>query len=157
MLEFEILPCCVEHGLGIMTYAPFQQGILTGKYATLDDIPPRRRRTRHFSSRREGTRHGQEGAEEETAAALSGMRRIAARTGIPMSVLALSWCLSNPAITCTLSGARDEDQLEQNLAALDTPLGPELMDELNAITAPLKDRLGAHPDYFEPAGKSRTY
>lgn len=157
MLEFEILPCCVEHGLGIMTYTPFQQGILTGKYATLDDIPPKRRRTRHFSSRREGTRHGQEGAEAETATALAGMRRVADRTGIPMGVLALSWCLSNSAITSTLCGARDADQLEQNLVAIDRPLKLELMDELNEVTEPLKDKLGSHPDYFEPEGKSRTF
>ena len=156
MLEFDILPACVEHGLGVMTYTPFQQGILTGKYATLDDIPAKRRRTRHFSSRREGTRHGQEGAEAETAAALAAMRLIAARTGIPMGRLALSWCLSSPGITCTLGGARDGTQLEQNLLAVDAPLSPELMEELNQVTAPLKEKLGSHPDYFEPEGKSRT-
>ena len=157
MLEYEILPCCVEHGLGIMTYTPLMQGILTGKYGSLDEIPPKRRRTRHFSSHREGTRHGEAGAEEETAAALAAVAGVAARSDMPMSVLALSWCLSNPAITCTLTGARAEGQLEANLAALDTPLSPELMAELNELTAPLKEKLGKHPDYFEPEGKSRTY
>jgi myo-inositol catabolism protein IolS len=157
MLEYEILPCCVEHGLGIMTYTPLMQGILTGKYGSLDEIPPKRRRTRHFSSHREGTRHGEAGAEEEMTAALAAVGDVAARSGMPMSVLALSWCLSNPAITCTLTGARDEGQVEANLAALDSPLSPELMAELNELTVPLKEKLGEHPDYFEAPGKSRTY
>lgn len=91
------------------------------------------------------------------AAALAGLGAVAERTGIQMSVLALSWCLSNPAITCTLTGARDVGQLEGNLVALDMPLGPDLMAELDEITAPLKQKLGRHPDYFEPQGKSRTY
>lgn len=157
MLEYEILPRCTEHGLGIMTYTPLMQGILTGKYETLDAIPLKRRRTRHFSSNREGTRHGEAGAEEEMAATLAALGAVAERTGIRMSVLALSWCLSNPAITCTLTGARDEGQLEGNLVAQGLPLGPELMQELDEITAPLKEKLGRHPDYFEAAGKSRTY
>ena len=157
MLEYEILPSCLERGIGIMTYAPLMQGLLTGKYGSLDEIPLKRRRTRHFSSSREGTRHGEAGAEEELAAALAGIGEVAERTGIKMSVLALSWCLSNPAITCMLTGARDVDQLKGNLVAVDMPLGPGLIEELDQITAPLKQKLGKHPDYFEAEGKSRTY
>jgi len=157
MLDFEILPACLERGIGVITYTPLMQGLLTGKYGSLDDIPLNRRRTRHFHSRREGTRHGEAGAEEELEAALAGIGGVAERTGISMSVLALSWCLSNPAITCTLTGARDVGQLQGNLVAVNMPLGPDLMGELDEITAPLKQKLGKHPDYFEAEGKSRTY
>ena len=157
MLEFEILDFCIDRGIGVVSYAPLMQGLLTGKYGSLDEIPLKRRRTRHFHSRREGTRHGEVGAEEELEAALAGISAVAERIGISMSVLALSWCLSNPAITCTLTGARDVGQLHGNLVAADMPLGPGLIEELDEITAPLKQKLGKHPDYFEAEGKSRTF
>ena len=157
MLDFEILDFCIDRGIGVVSYAPLMQGLLTGKYGSLDEIPLKRRRTRHFHSRREGTRHGEVGAEEELEAALAGISAVAERIGISMSVLALSWCLSNPAITCTLTGARDVSQLHGNLVAADMPLGPGLIEELDEITAPLKQKLGKHPDYFEAEGKSRTF
>lgn len=38
-IEFEILPFCVANGIGVIAYSPLMQGILTGNYATADDVP----------------------------------------------------------------------------------------------------------------------
>ncbi len=107
VIELEILPYCRQSGVGVIGYMALMQGILTGAFATLDDVPLWRRRTRHFHPRRAGPlcRHGEAGAEEETEEALAGIRAIAAAEGTPMSDLAIRWALSREEIVCTLVGA----------------------------------------------------
>src|SRR5690606_12121901 len=39
-IEHEIIPLCMENNVGVMTYMSLLQGILTGKYTKIDDIPP---------------------------------------------------------------------------------------------------------------------
>ena len=133
------------------------QGLLTGKYKTREDMPPVRMRTRHFSPTRPGARHGEAGIEFETFSAIDAIKRLAERNNVPMSRLALAWSLSNPGITCTLVGARNGEQLAENLAAVEKALSAELAVELNGITALVLVKLGNNPDYFEPPGKSRIY
>ena len=57
--EHDVLPFCCEHNIRVLCYSVLMQGILTGRYATLDDIPEYRRRTRHFDAvKNPKSRHG---------------------------------------------------------------------------------------------------
>jgi Predicted oxidoreductases (related to aryl-alcohol dehydrogenases) len=62
-VEYEVIPACRERDVSVLAYMPLMQGLLTGRYASIEDIPMLRRRTRHFSRHRDGTRHGEEGHE----------------------------------------------------------------------------------------------
>jgi myo-inositol catabolism protein IolS len=73
-IEYEILPLCREKRVGVTTYMPLMQGLLTGKYETVDDVPPFRTRTRHFSGDRPQSRHGGPGAEKELFDAVDAVR-----------------------------------------------------------------------------------
>ena len=53
-VEADIMEQCRELGLGVLAYSPLQQGLLSGRYTTLEDIPEGRRRTRLFNSARCG-------------------------------------------------------------------------------------------------------
>ncbi len=75
-VEYEIQPKCVAHDMSILCYSPLMHGILAGKFATADDVPVERARTRHFSQAREMTVHSEPGCEAETFAALDGIRRV---------------------------------------------------------------------------------
>jgi aryl-alcohol dehydrogenase-like predicted oxidoreductase len=133
------------------------QGLLADLYPTLDDVPPYQARTRHFASRRsELIRHGEAGAESETAAALAGIRRIANETGMTMPELATRWALAGQGITCCLIGARKVSKLETNVRAADRPLHPDLVQRLNVVTQPVLDRLGDSFDYYESFENNRT-
>lgn len=156
-IEPELLPACAQHGLGVLGYTPLAQGLLSGKFASFDEVPPMRTRTRHFRGDRPGSRHGGPGFEAETFAALENLRRAAERTGFPLRDLALAWAVANPAITCTLVGARNRAQLEANVRAAQLPLSSELRVELSRLTDALLAKLGPGVDYHQSPEDSRSW
>lgn len=156
-VEYDIMPFCKEKGIGVIGYMALLQGILADIYPTLNDTPVWQRRTRHFNCKStKECRHGEEGVEEETNAALTGIRRISKETGLSMAEISIKWILQNPAITCTLVGSRNKQELEANVKAASSPLSKEIKAELDRITLPVKEKLGNHFDYYESADNDRT-
>ncbi len=154
-IEFEVLPLCEEHEIGVVAYSPLLHGMLTGKFATLDDIPDERARTRHFAPTRPLTRHTEDGAEAELAAALDAVREIATARGLSMTLLALAWAIHQPGVTSVIAGARSPQQAVQNARAADIMLDGETIVALNRATDALKAKLGANPDMWESGARSR--
>lgn len=156
-IELEVLPKCRALGVGVVGYLSLLQGLLAGKFSTLDEVPDWRLRTRHFDSHRTArTRHGLPGAEPETNAALASIRAIASKYGTTMPALAMGWAMAGPGITCSLCGSRNVRQLQQNLTAARQPLAPEIIEELNVVTQPLLEKLGPSFDYWEHPASDRT-
>jgi myo-inositol catabolism protein IolS len=155
-IEVGIAPLCVSRGVGILAYMPLLQGILSGKYANLDAVPPQRLRTRHFSGARSGARHGGPGAEQEVTKALEEIRLIADEGGYEVSDLALAWTLHKPGVVAAVAGTRDMDQLESNCRAASLQLPADVIARLDAATEPVLNKLGASADYWESAEASRT-
>ncbi len=156
-VELDILPRCHRLGIGVIGYMTLLQGVLADLYPTLDDVPPYQARTRHFHhSRSQLIRHGEDGAEAETAAALAGIRRIASEAGTTMAELAVKWALAGRGITCCLIGARKVAKLEENVRAVTPPLAPDIIQALNKATRPVLDRLGDSFDYYESVANNRT-
>jgi myo-inositol catabolism protein IolS len=155
-IEYDTLPYCIENGIGTIGYITLMQGILTGKYASLQAIPEMLRRTRHFNY--QGTplcRHGEPGFEKETAEALKNIEKIAGKYGIKMAELATRWAIDS-GITCTLTGAKNSRQLEENVRAIEVSLNTEIIQELNDATRELKEKLGNNFDYYENKKDDRT-
>jgi aryl-alcohol dehydrogenase-like predicted oxidoreductase len=156
-IEWEVLPGCVERGVGVIGYMALLQGVLTDRYPTLDDVRPWQRRTRHFdAARAPDARHGLPGEEEATRRALSELRALCRDHGHTLSELALMWTVANPRLACSLVGARTVAQVEANLRAVARPLAADVMTRLNAVTQPLKERLGRSFDYYESPENDRT-
>jgi myo-inositol catabolism protein IolS len=156
-IEPAVLPACREHGLGVLGYMSLAQGLLSGKFLSFDELPPMRTRTRHFRGDRTGSRHGGPGFETETLAALAALRGIADATRCPMGDLALAWAIAQPAITCTLVGARDRTQLEANVHAAKLAMSPSLRAELDRATELLLEKLGPGIDYYQSRENSRSW
>ncbi len=155
-IEYEIVPLCVEHQVSIAPYSPLQHGILTGKFATLADIPDERARTRHFAAtNRTMTRHGCPGAETETAAALTAIREICDAAGLPMAQVALAWLLEQPGVVTVIAGARNPAQIHANAAAAALKLPADVVAALTQATDPLKAALGPNPDMWQSDVNSR--
>jgi aryl-alcohol dehydrogenase-like predicted oxidoreductase len=155
-IEPEIMPLCREKGIGILPYMPLMQGLLTGKYRTLDEVPPMRARTRIFRGDRPLSRHGEEGAEAETVAALAAVAEMAAQKGVSMSAIALAWAAARPEISSVILGARNLNQLEEGLRGIETPLSAEDISALNAATEPILRKLGANADIFQGGARGRV-
>jgi len=154
-VEFEVLPACLESGVSVTCYSSLAQGLLTGKFASADDVPEGRARTRHFSDTRPQVRHGEAGAEEETFGAIRRVRRIAEDVGAPMNHVALAWLLAQPGVASVIAGARNAEQARRNAAAGDLKVDREAIDGLTEATDALKTKLGPNPDMWDSESRIR--
>ena len=154
-VEFEILPACRAADVSVTCYSPLMQGLLTGKFASAEEVPPGRARTRHFSSSRPQARHGESGAEEETFGAVRAIAQIAREAGLDMAAMSLAWLLGREGVAGVIAGARSPEQVRRNAAAGDLELPGEVARRLDEITAPLKQRLGPNADMWESHSRIR--
>lgn len=154
-IEYEILPRCREEQIGFLCYMPLMQGLLAGKFASADEVPPGRARSRHFSGDRPQARHGEPGAEEETFAAVRAIRAIAEELGAPMAQVAIAWDLAQPGVTSVITGIRNPEQARANAAAADLELPPDVLEALNRATEPLKRLLGPNADMWQSNSRIR--
>lgn len=152
-IEFEIVGASQRDGLGILCYSPLQQGLLTGRFRTPEEVPVGRHRTRHFRADRPMSRHGGAGCEALTFATLDRIRAVAARLGQPMADVALAWLLHRPGVSSVIFGARTPQQVAENVAASRLRLDAATLEELNRSTDELKTTFGASADLW--AGESR--
>ena len=154
-LEFAIKPTCVANDVGVICYSPLQQGLLTGRYATADDVPPGLSRSRHFHKDREQSVHGEDGCEEETFAAIAAVLEIADEVGEHPAKLSLAWALAQEGVTSLLVGARNPDEVALNTPSFDYDLPSDVENALSTATKELKQILGHNADFWQSPGRMR--
>lgn len=155
VVEQEIQPLCVQHGIGLICYSPLMQGLLTGRYASADEVPEGLARTRLYSKDRPMASHGEPGCEAEVFEAIAAVRKIADEVGAPMATVALAWVRQQAGVTSLLVGARNPDELQWNLPAVDLVLSEDVIQKLSAVTASVKDRLDNNPDMWMSPSRMR--
>jgi aryl-alcohol dehydrogenase-like predicted oxidoreductase len=134
--EVEILPLAAAEQISVIPYSPLGGGLLTGKYAP--DSKPGQGRL--VENQMYAVRYGEDLYYEIAA----NFTAHAQAKGYHPATLAVAWVMSHPAITAPIIGARNLDQLEASLAALDVPMTPEWRDEISALSyqpPPANDRL----------------
>ncbi len=123
-IEEEILPFCRENGIGVVVYSPMASGLLTGKYDPNRLAPDDWRRKVDDFVKPKVTRF---------LKLVEKIRPIAARHGKTVGNWAVAWTLMNPAVTSAIVGARNVQQVEENIQAAGWRLTPEEMEEINAL------------------------
>jgi len=115
-------------GLGLTVWSPLASGVLTGKYGG-GAAPAGSRLAQDSFKRRPDFKHFQRQIEWAER-----LRPVAARLGCSMGQLALAWCMANPDVSTTLTGATDTAQVEEQLGALAVveKLVPDVMGEIDA-------------------------
>ncbi len=111
-IEAEIIPVSQKYGVGQVVYSPLAQGMLTGKYKALGDIPAGSR-----AASEKMNQFIQRFFNEETFAKVNKIRAIAEQLGIPMAQLALAWVLRQPNVASALVGASRPQQIVENAKA----------------------------------------
>ena len=154
VIEDEIRPLCVENNIGILCYSSLAQGLLTGRYATIEDVPDHIAQTRWYSKDRPSANHSDAGCEEEVFVALAQIRQIAQELDATMATIALAWLLNQSGVTSALVGARNPEELHWNLPAVDMRLGNGI-NQLSRITAPVKAKLEGNPDMWMSISRMR--
>jgi aryl-alcohol dehydrogenase-like predicted oxidoreductase len=156
--EREILPYCAENNIGVLAYMPLMQGVLAGKYETIAEIPLMRRRTIHYArSGNPHSAHGAPGADAELEVFLRELRALSKKTGLSCGTLSVAWIRQKPAMASVIVGCRSAEQLRENAAAVETRLSPEIMKELDDLSAPLFEKLGAYLDIWKKPEESRVW
>ena len=154
-LEFAIKPECVANNVGIICYSPLQQGLLTGRYLTADDVPPGLSRTRHFNKDRDQAIHGEEGCEEQTFQTIASVLKIADEVGEHPAKVSLAWLLAQEGVTSLLVGARNPDEVALNIPTFDYDLPQEAVNALSVATEELKQTLGESADFWRSPSRMR--
>ena len=147
-IEWEIVPACVENGLGLLPWSPLGGGWLTGKY-TRDQRPSGATRLGEDPGRGVEA-YDKRAASERTWAVVDAVQAVAEARGASMAAVALAWVHDRPAVSSVILGARTTEQLTANLAAAGLHLSPEEIARLDAASDP------APADYpYGPAGREQ--
>ncbi|MDQ3813426.1 MAG: aldo/keto reductase [Armatimonadota bacterium] len=123
--EVEILPLAASEQIGVISYSPLGGGLLTGKYASGHKPDHGRLVDNTIYQHRYGDPIYHQIAERFTA--------YANERGVHPASLAVAWVMSHPAVTAPIIGARNVEQLEPSLQALDIPMTPEWRAEISAL------------------------
>lgn len=125
--EWELMPLALDQKVGTVVWSPLAGGYLTGKVRR-NQPPP--------AGSRQHLLKGQEPpiVAEVLYDIVEAMDKIAAETGKTHTQIALNWLLQRPTVASLVVGARNEEQLQQNLGAVGWNLTPEQMAKLDAAS-----------------------
>ena len=130
--EWELMPLGLDQGVGALVWSPLGWGRLTGKIRR--GQPPPAQSRRHDTAD-----YGPPVDEEHLYGVVDAIDEIAAETGKTAPQIAINWLLQRPTVSSVIIGARNEEQLRQNLSAIGWSLTPEQIAKLDAastVTAP---------------------
>jgi aryl-alcohol dehydrogenase-like predicted oxidoreductase len=128
-IENELVPLCLEHGLGLLPWAPIAQGVLTGRYGSARAFP-------------DGSRAAYRGgiyAERITESGIEVGRRFVAlgkEAGVPASRLAVLWVKDQPGVTAPIIGPRTLEHLEDFLPVGDMRLSEDVRQACDGLVPP---------------------
>jgi aryl-alcohol dehydrogenase-like predicted oxidoreductase len=133
-IEWEIVPACLENGLGLLPWSPLGGGWLTGKYQR-DERPTGATRLGEDPDRGVEAYERRSGV-ERTWDVIDAVREVADGRGVSMAQVALAWLLDRPGVTSVILGARTEAQLADNLGAAGLHLTDDETARLDAASDP---------------------
>ncbi len=125
--EWELMPLCLDQGIGLMVWSPLGWGRLTGKIRRNQPIPEGRIKSG-------GATGGPSVDNEHLFNVVDVLAEIAEETGKLIPQIALRWLLQRPSVVNIVIGARNKTQLQENLGALGWSLTTAQMDKLDAVS-----------------------
>ncbi len=128
--EYELLPAGQELGVSSMIWSPLGQGVLTGKVYRDQKAPP-------------GSRQGSKGwkepwvmSDERLYRVIEALKDVAVEHNATIAQIALAWVQDRPGVGPVVLGARNEQQLRENLAAVEIELTQEQHDHIEVVARP---------------------
>jgi len=124
--EDELLPACMEADIGVIARVPLASGFLTGKFTAQTTFAPDDHRSRNYPPERVRDIVGKVARLRELVSGSS--------SGKNLAQLALQYCLSQPAVSVVIPGAKTPEQVRENAAASDGRLlSPEEVARIRAL------------------------
>ncbi|MGA7852212.1 MAG: aldo/keto reductase [Candidatus Acidiferrales bacterium] len=126
--EWELMPLGLDQGVGCVVWSPLGRGRLTGKIRRGKPLP-------EVSRLHKTAEMGPPVSEELVYKVVDAADEIAKETGKTIAQIALNWLLQRPTVANVIMGARNEEQLRQNLGAVGWNLTPKQVAKLDAASA----------------------
>ncbi|GAB4566682.1 MAG: hypothetical protein Kow0047_18260 [Anaerolineae bacterium] len=136
--EWELIPVCINEGLGVIPWSPLRGGWLSGKYRRGMEAPPPGSRVEQ-AEKQGWSESWSRYANEHTWNLIDVLLEVAEEVEKHPAQVAIRWLLQKPGVTAPIIGARNMEQLETNLGATGWSLTEEQMqrlDEASAVSLP---------------------
>jgi aryl-alcohol dehydrogenase-like predicted oxidoreductase len=127
-VEQRILPACRDRGVAFLAYRPLAAALLSGGFGPKPPAFPE-------GDHRAGIYWFRGREYERRQRVIGRVRKLAESRGTPLPALALAWVLSRPGVRVVLAGARTAEQVDQNVAAMENPLGRDEIEEIDRVVA----------------------
>jgi aryl-alcohol dehydrogenase-like predicted oxidoreductase len=130
--EWELMPVGIDQGVGALVWSPLGWGRLTGKIRRGQPLP-------EGSRLHETASFGPPVEDEHLYRVVDALDEVAEETGKTVPQIVINWLLRRPTVSSVIIGARNEEQLRQNLGAVGWSLTAEQVAKLDAaseVTAP---------------------
>jgi len=125
--EWELMPLAVDQGVGALVWSPLGWGRLTGKVRRGQPLPPGSRLHKTADM-------GPQVEDEYLFKVVDALLEVAKETGKSVTQVALNWLVQRPSISTVIFGARNEEQLRQNLGAVGWKLSSEQIAKLDGAS-----------------------
>lgn len=126
--EWDLMPLGQDQGLGALVWSPLGWGRLTGKVRRGAPLP-------EGSRLHETASFGPPMEDEHLYRVVDALEAIAEETDKTVPQVALNWLIQRPTVSSVIIGARNEEQLRQNLGAVGWTLNPDQIGKLDAASA----------------------
>ncbi|MGB7188896.1 MAG: aldo/keto reductase, partial [Acidobacteriaceae bacterium] len=126
--EWELMPLGLDQKVGALVWSPLGWGRLTGKIRRGQPLP-------EVSRLHKTAENGPPVDEEYLYKVVDALDAVAQETGKSVPQIALNWLLQRPTVASVIVGARNEEQLRQNLGAAEWNLTAEQVAKLDAASA----------------------
>ena len=124
-IEEEIIPLGEKKGIGQVVYSPLAQGLLTGKYASKQDVPENSRASKLGADRLK--------ISEDRIQKVQALGLVASELDMTVGQLALAWILRQNNVTSALVGASRPEQVEENVKASGMKLSSDTLTVIEDI------------------------
>jgi aryl-alcohol dehydrogenase-like predicted oxidoreductase len=125
--EWELMPLALDQGVGTLVWSPLGWGRLTGKIRRGSPMPAESRLHKTAAQ-------GPQVPEEYLYKVVDAIDAVAKETGKTVPQIALNWLLRRPTVSTLIIGARNQEQLKQNLGAMGWELSKEQIAKLDAAS-----------------------
>ena len=122
-VEGDVIPAAREHGIGLTTFSPLQNGILTGKYDS--GIPEGARASHNENMRKRLT--------DDFVERVKKLKPIADDLGMNRAQLAIAWILRHSEVASVITGATRPEQIESNAKAADVEIPEESLARIDEL------------------------
>jgi aryl-alcohol dehydrogenase-like predicted oxidoreductase len=140
--EWELMPLALDQKVGALIWSPLGWGRLTGKIRRGQPLPK-------VSRLHKTAGQGPPIADDHLHRVIDALAEVSRETAKTIPQIALNWLLQRPSVSSVIIGARNEEQLRQNLGATGWTLAPEQIARLDGASEPTPAYPYWHQRQFE--------